>query len=558
MSEILVPVGIFILIHFVVSGIVLWIFYKLIKRILLLLKSPLAGTENSSLNLLISFGLTLIFFKDVVFDTIIKIGKFFISPFETVNRIRPKFENLSTSSYDFEKGVSNILFEWIGSFEQAFDSYILNISFSRLIIFVTFWLLISLLIREIGNSIKESNTEERMGKVNSFANNPTIRNIFTIIIVFFSIYLSIASIIAVPEFQVLEATRSESNVISKFTEELDNQKLFDKERLSIQLDTSFTKSENQELDRVISKLKNTVNDYNQWVDINWTRDQKAQKVAINRFKAAVDSKINPRERVEYKLDLTDWYLSYHENWTFGVSFRQSDLLLISEQIKAFTKEKNNFTLDTIYTDSNNFELVSVLEEFAKSRLERYEDELWEFPSALYALNVKTGRIPEKPVIGEKFGIFNTISGWLLKTESLSLALIVGLFGFGLLGSIGSTFIRRRIINVKEGDENDTLILSDLQGILINGISAAIVIFLAVKGAVVIFSTDGNNLNPYVLFFSCLIASVFSEDVWSWARTKLNQNLGNSTTNNSAPTTMENENTNTASEQEQDETNDTEE
>ena len=44
----------------------------------------------------------------------------------------------------------------------------------------------------------------------------------------------------------------------------------------------------------------------------------------------------------------------------------------------------------------------------------------------------------------------------------------------------------------------------------------------------VFSTDGDNLNPYILFFTCLVASVFSEDVWSWARTKLNQNLGNNT------------------------------
>jgi len=97
-------------------------------------------------------------------------------------------------------------------------------------------------------------------------------------------------------------------------------------------------------------------------------------------------------------------------------------------------------------------------------------------------------------------------------------LSVGLFGFGLLGSIGSTFIRRRIKNIKDTEPDDSLVLSDLPGVLINGISAAIVLFLAVKGAVVVFSSGDGKLNPYMLF-------LFSEDVWSWARKKLQENLG---------------------------------
>jgi hypothetical protein len=48
--------------------------------------------------------------------------------------------------------------------------------------------------------------------------------------------------------------------------------------------------------------------------------------------------------------------------------------------------------------------------------------------------------PTKPKIGEDYGVFNRMTGWLLRTESMSLALIVGLFAFGLLGSLASTFV----------------------------------------------------------------------------------------------------------------------
>lgn len=522
---------ILLIVHFGISWLVIWLVYKLFKRLILLLKTPISGTNNSSLNLFLSFGITLIFFKDTVIQSIYKIWRFVISPLDSVRLIKSNFSDTDLNNDSLEKNAANFMFEWAEYLEQAFVTNILNFNYTEIIIFLTFWLLISLLFREIEQSISVADKEKEIGKISEFTGNTTIKNILTLIILFFSIYLSISSIVAVPEFQNLEAVRTETDMNVKFSEELENQKLFSKENLIIAKDATIkNESEISEFDNIIRRLQKTVDDYNTWVNTNWVRDEKAKKIAINRLKAAVDEKMGAKERIKYKLALTDWYLSFHENWTSGISFHQSKLISISESIREIINDEKNIVMDTVFTDSTNYRLVPEV----NSRLETISDDLWEFTPQLYTINISydISRIPEKPQIGEKFGVFNNISGWLLKTESLSLALIVGLFGFGLLGSLGSTFIRRRIKNVADNEKDDTTIVTyDMQGILINGISAAIVVFLAVKGAVVIFSTDGDNLNPYILFFTCLVASVFSEDVWRWARTKLNQNLGNSSEGN---------------------------
>jgi hypothetical protein len=78
-----------------------------------------------------------------------------------------------------------------------------------------------------------------------------------------------------------------------------------------------------------------------------------------------------------------------------------------------------------------------------------------------------------------------------------------MLGAGLLGSAASTFIRQQ----KARSPSDPLV-NDLAGIVIRGVSAAIVIFLAVQGGLNIFSTNTGEPNPYVLLCTCLIGAVF--------------------------------------------------
>lgn len=111
--------------------------------------------------------------------------------------------------------------------------------------------------------------------------------------------------------------------------------------------------------------------------------------------------------------------------------------------------------------------------------------------------------------------------WLTKLESTPLALITGLIGFGLLGSAVSSFVRERPKR-KEGEP----LVSDLPRVLIRGLTAAFVVYLAVKGGLAMFSLSSDEQpNPYVLLLTCLVAAVFSEDVWVAARKRLRSRLG---------------------------------
>ena len=74
-------------------------------------------------------------------------------------------------------------------------------------------------------------------------------------------------------------------------------------------------------------------------------------------------------------------------------------------------------------------------------------------------------------IGSQLALFGMATGWLLRTESRDLALIVGLLGFGFFGALASSFIRRA--QTKEALLDTALIVPAL----IRGVAAAILDFL---------------------------------------------------------------------------------
>jgi hypothetical protein len=101
------------------------------------------------------------------------------------------------------------------------------------------------------------------------------------------------------------------------------------------------------------------------------------------------------------------------------------------------------------------------------------------------------------------------SAWLIKLNSMPLTLIAGMLGFGLMGAAGSSVIRERGERLPGAP-----LVKDLPSVVVRGLSATVVVFLAVKSGLLIFTggTSG-QADPHVLLLTCLIASVFSEDVW---------------------------------------------
>jgi hypothetical protein len=128
-----------------------------------------------------------------------------------------------------------------------------------------------------------------------------------------------------------------------------------------------------------------------------------------------------------------------------------------------------------------------------------------------------------------WGPLGTIARWILGSESLDLALITGMLGFGLLGAAISTFVRKQALLGLQ----DQALVADLVGVIIRGLSAAIVVFLAALGGLAIFSnSEGGQAtepNPYALFLTCLAAAVFSEDVWLRVRSRLREQAGSTKT-----------------------------
>jgi hypothetical protein len=114
-------------------------------------------------------------------------------------------------------------------------------------------------------------------------------------------------------------------------------------------------------------------------------------------------------------------------------------------------------------------------------------------------------VPKRKPTDEALGPVGRISEWLLRTESREIALMTGLFGFGLFGAVSATFIRPSLKNDRATGT-----------VFIRGIAAAILVYLVVVGGLAVFTRESIP-NPYAVYFACLVAAVFSDDVWKWAR-----------------------------------------
>jgi hypothetical protein len=116
--------------------------------------------------------------------------------------------------------------------------------------------------------------------------------------------------------------------------------------------------------------------------------------------------------------------------------------------------------------------------------------------------------PVKADASWRLGLLRPLFGWAYRIDSLSVVLLVGMLGFGLLGSALTV-----IINPTRWSAGGAM----LSGLIVRGSSAALVVFLAVQGGLAVFAGKEASPNPYALLLTCFLAAVFSEQVWRWAR-----------------------------------------
>lgn len=383
--------------------------------------------------------------------------------------------------------------------------------FTNIILIFAVWIFINTLLIFFFQSTASSNTPK------IFADKLFAKNTFVILLLILSIYLCVASIVAIPEFQALESSAFNNEELTEFAKEVDQQTGYLKEDLLIK-EISLDDLKLKKSRDTYKNLNYEIVSYNQMMNMIWKDLEIRKKFAVEAYKSAFLEKTASRERIKYSSQLKNWVRDRSSIISYALYQKPKFEVIARGVIIAVSKVEN----DSLF--KQNKMSVDSLYKTIKNSINEWEENLKFLETWVFSIQNLKVNIPDKPEIGEEYGIFRSMSGWLLRTESMSLALIVGLFAFGLLGSIGSTFIRQRI---KTGIDTDIInFIPNLPAALINGISSAIVIFLAVKGMLIIFSGKDSGVNAYMLFFTCLVAAVFSEDVWKWAQNKLNEELNN--------------------------------
>lgn len=394
--------------------------------------------------------------------------------------------------------------------DLTFPSDITRFKFADAIIIFSVWLFINTLLNIF---FQRSNTAN---SPRIFSDSLFAKNTFVVFLLSFSIYLCVASIVAIPEFQALESSEFNNDELTEFTKEIEQQTGYVKEDLLME-EFSTNDLRIEQSNKIYDDFNTRIKSYNQIINMLW-KDHEQRKInAIDAYKSAFLEKTASKERIKYRSILKKWVQDRASNFVIFVYYQPKFESIVRRVTMDVTRIEKDSTM-------NNPKDIEKMYDPLYDVLEDWEKDMSDLEGNIFKVRNQNYGIPDKPKIGEQYGIFQSMSGWLLSTESMSLALIVGLFAFGLLGSIGSTFIRQRI---KHGDDSGSKdFIPNLPAVLINGISSAIVVFLAVKGMLVIFSGKDSGVNPYMLFFTCLVAAVFSEDVWKWAQKKLNDQLNN--------------------------------
>jgi len=120
-------------------------------------------------------------------------------------------------------------------------------------------------------------------------------------------------------------------------------------------------------------------------------------------------------------------------------------------------------------------------------------------------------VPTLPQRGSGWGPLANIFDWLLATDSLDVVVIIGMLGAGLFGSAVGTFVAASV------RKKDVSIGNAPLSHLIRSFAATMVVYLGLKTGVAFAAVGNPNPDPYLMLFLCFIGTVYSDDVWKWAK-----------------------------------------
>jgi hypothetical protein len=369
----------------------------------------------------------------------------------------------------------------------------------------------------------------------------TRMNVLFLMVLAISAYLSLTAIIAIPSLQETESSGKataadlqaslqvvivkDKDFDTRFPSELSSQSRLEKSEI-YKATQSPTEDKNKFL--AVASLGNDLsrrlgNVERLWLNLreNFRRDQTAAAdLSAQIFELNNKGRKGARETQQHLLNIELWYHRWWGQRAGQLTQCKSDFERfgsnLTSQFETIATISSSAYAPTPSERSNPLPIISTefLNDVSKRVSQTENDALNSCTTRVDSLD-----IPTREDFGGYLGVFGLAASWLLKTESLPLVLITGLLGFGLLGAACSTVIR----NVPVRGRGEPLV-PNLTSVVIRGVSAAILIFLAVFGGLAVFTGGNANPNPYVVLFTCLVAAVFSEDAWSWGAQQFRSRL----------------------------------
>lgn len=288
----------------------------------------------------------------------------------------------------------------------------------------------------------------------------------------------------------------------------------------------------EELKRDLGEIEGLL----QTLDLRRTRHTKAAGEFVNgQVEAAMavyiletDIRRGQRESVQHFLSIRRWFQFVISDASRSVAYCQDEVdrsnVRFNQVVEEIRVISDKPKIDTAPNDP--FSVIQYLDRGMIFDLKQNIRAAIDSCDSDFSTNYST---PERGEFGSSLGIAGAATSWLLSTESTQVALITGLIGFGLLGSLVARFVSAESIgNQSEGEKKVThstggagpdieFQLEEIGTVVFTGFCAAIIVYVASYGGLAIFSADSTDPNPYVVFGACLVGAVYSKLVWERAR-----------------------------------------
>jgi hypothetical protein len=398
--------------------------------------------------------------------------------------------------------------------------------------FVFFLLLAIIFTRLIGlviRTVEAGRSEMLVALAQKWLPRHIVERMVFVALMIAAFYLGLSALLAIPLFQ--DKSRPQNLTIETLEKLLDSnitkgddfEKAFPADLPSIREPTPLNQQDAQQAQgntvglQYLRQLQRLNSTYLRQLQIAWTSIRQSvqneqfrlRDQARNAFASGFEVGIGRKQISEHYYDLHNWHQ-----------------VAVGRMIAALRTCHAN-TMEFVTTgaqliDSINLRLEALSDEtrvprplYSEEAARRWTD-VYDTAATSCRLGADTspGEIPHRKSFAQSLGPVGSWSSWLLETEQMPVVIIVGLVGFSLLGATAS-----RAIRAPDG-LTTAFTLNDLIIVLAAGTTAAMVVFLAAYGGLVIVGGNTGDPNPYVVFAACLVAAVYSEDVWRWARSRL--------------------------------------